>query len=95
MSDVTRLGGCFPVEILIQVLFVLLLVCCVGIIVSVLLQPVRSSGLGATFGGETDSFYGNNKSKTRAGRLELATKVFAIALGVICIGLAIIFRVRG
>lgn len=79
-------------EALIWILFILLIISAVLMVIVVLSQTVKTSGLGATFGGETDSFYGKNKSKTRDGRLMTATKVLAIAIGVICIVLTLLLK---
>ena len=46
------------------------------LIVTVLLQPGESNGLGAIAGG-AETFFGKNKAKTMEGKLALATKVSA------------------
>ena len=79
-------------DVLIWILFIALIICAVAIVVTVLMQSVKSSGLGATFGGETDSFYGKNQRKTRDGRLQFATKLFAVVLAVLCIVLTVLLQ---
>ena len=69
---------------------ILLIVAALILIVTVLLQPGESNGLGAIAGG-AETFFGKNKAKTMEGKLALATKVSAVAfiicaLVVACIG---------
>lgn len=59
-------------------------------IVLVLMQSVKASGMGAAFGGGTDSFFAKNESKTRDGRLKFLTKIVAVLMAVLCIALVII-----
>ena len=53
-----------------------LVVTAVVLIVTVLLQPGESNGLGAIAGG-AETFFGKNKAKTMEGKLALATKISA------------------
>jgi len=55
---------------------ILLIVAALVLIVTVLLQPGESNGLGAIAGG-AETFFGKNKAKTMEGKLALATKVSA------------------
>ena len=61
---------------------VLLVITALVLIVTVLLQPGESNGLGAIAGG-AETFFGKNKAKTMEGKLALATKISA-ALFIIC-----------
>ena len=54
----------------------LLVVTAIVLIVTVLLQPGETNGLGAIAGG-AETFFGKNKAKTMEGKLALATKVSA------------------
>ena len=54
----------------------LLVVTAIVLIVTVLLQPGESNGLGASAGG-AETFFGKNKAKTMEGKLALATKISA------------------
>lgn len=56
---------------------VLLVITSIILIVTVLLQPGESNGLGAITGG-AETFFGKNKAKTMEGKLALATKVSAV-----------------
>ena len=58
------------------VITVLLVITALILIVTVLLQPGESSGLGAIAGG-AETFFGKNKAKTMEGKLALATKISA------------------
>ena len=55
---------------------ILLVIAALILIVTVLLQPGESNGLGAIAGG-AETFFGKNKAKTMEGKLSLATKVSA------------------
>ncbi|MDR0396803.1 MAG: preprotein translocase subunit SecG [Oscillospiraceae bacterium] len=55
---------------------VLLVISSLVVIISVLLQPGETSGLGAIAGG-AETFFGKNKAKSYEGKLALATKVAA------------------
>ena len=61
---------------------VVLVITALVLIVTVLLQPGESNGLGAIAGG-AETFFGKNKAKTMEGKLALATKISA-ALFIIC-----------
>ena len=67
-----------------------LVVTALVLIVTVLLQPGESNGLGAIAGG-AETFFGKNKAKTMEGKLALATKVSAAAF-IIC---ALVIAVLG
>ena len=54
----------------------LLVVTAIVLIVTVLLQPGETNGLGAIAGG-AETFFGKNKAKTMEGKLALATKISA------------------
>lgn len=60
----------------------LLVLSALVLIVTVLLQPGESNGLGAIAGG-AETFFGKNKAKTMEGKLALATKVSAVVF-IIC-----------
>lgn len=64
---------------------ILLIVAAFAMIGLVLMQDTKSSGLGTEFGGNTDSFFGKNRSKTKESRLAFLTQVAAIAIAVFCV----------
>lgn len=63
---------------------VLLVITSIVLIVTVLLQPGESNGLGAIAGG-AETFFGKNKAKTMEGKLALATKVSAVVFTVMAL----------
>ena len=68
---------------------VLLIAAALILIVTVLLQPGESNGLGAIAGG-AETFFGKNKAKTMEGKLALATKVSAAAFIICALVIAVI-----
>ena len=68
---------------------VLLVLTSLVLIVTVLLQPGESNGLGAIAGG-AETFFGKNKAKSMEGKLALATKVSAVVFIVCALLVAVI-----
>ena len=60
------------------------------LVVTVLLQKTKSSGLGASFGGETNSFTAKGKAASREAKLQKLTVVLAIIVGVLALVLTIL-----
>ena len=56
---------------------ILLIIVCLVMIVTVLLQSSQSNGLGA-IGGAAETFFGKNKSKGMEAKLAMLTKICAI-----------------
>ncbi len=77
-------------ETVILVLEILLIVCCACLITVVLMQSTKSAGLGGAFGGDTQSFTPRGKAASREVKLQKATKILAIAGGVIAVVVAIL-----
>lgn len=71
---------------------ILLIAAAVVLIILVLMQDTKGGGLGAEFGGNTDSFFGRNRSKTKEGRLVFLTKVASIAIAVLCVGATLLLK---
>ena len=67
----------------------LLIVAALILIVTVLLQPGESNGLGAIAGG-AETFFGKNKAKTMEGKLALATKASAVVFIICALVVAVI-----
>lgn len=59
------------------------------LVVVVLLQKTKSSGLGASFGGGTNSFTAKGKAASREAKLQKLTVVLAITVGVLALVLTI------
>ena len=66
-------------SIILKILFILV---CVAIVVLVLMQEGKSTGLGA-LNGAAESYWGKNKSRSMEGLLVKGTTVLAIAFVVI------------
>ena len=63
---------------------ILLIVVCLIMIVTVLLQSSERSGLGAV-SGAAETFFGKNKAKGMEAKLALVTKICAVAFVVLAI----------
>lgn len=63
---------------------ILLIIVCLVMIVTVLLQSSERAGLGAV-SGAAETFFGKNKSKGMEAKLALITKICAIAFVVLAI----------
>ena len=59
------------------------------LVVVVLLQKTKSSGLGSSFGGETTSFTQKGKAASREAKLQKLTIILAIIVGVLALVLTI------
>ena len=71
-------------------LTIIQLVSCVVIVLVVLLQSGKSSGLTSVFGGNTDTYMSRNKAKAMDARLAKATKWVAIVFVVLTLLLNIV-----
>ena len=63
---------------------ILLIIVCLIMIVTVLLQSSETNGLGA-IGGAAETFFGKNKAKGMEAKLALITKISAIVFVVLAI----------
>lgn len=77
-------------ETLALVIRIALLVISVLLVVVVLLQKTKSSGLGASFGGETASFTAKGKAASREAKLQKLTIALAAVVGVLALVLTIL-----
>ena len=59
------------------------------LVVVVLLQKTKSSGLGSSFGGETTSFTQKGKAASREAKLQKLTIILAIIVGVLALVLTV------
>jgi len=66
-----------------------LMVISVLLVVVVLLQKTKSSGMGAAFGGETASFTAKGKAASREAKLQKLTIALAAIVGVLALLLTI------
>lgn len=72
------------------VITIALLVVAVLLIIVVLLQKTKSSGMGAAFGGDTQSFTARGRAASREAKLQKLTIILGAALGILAIVLAIV-----
>ena len=77
-------------ETLALVIRIALLVISVQLVVTVLLQKTKSSGLGASFGGETNSFTAKGKAASREAKLQKLTIILAAIVGVLALVLTVV-----
>ena len=77
-------------ETLALIIRIALLVISVLLIVTVLLQKTKSSGLGASFGGETNSFTAKGKAASREAKLQKLTIILAAIVGVLALVLTVV-----
>lgn len=67
------------------ILGIILLLLSVAIIVLVLLQEGKSTGLSGAIAGGAETFFGKNKSRTMESKLVLITKIIAISFFVLAL----------
>lgn len=60
------------------ILTVLLIIDCVAVTVIVLMQEGKQAGLGAMAGGMQDSYWSQNKSRSKEGKLITITRVMVV-----------------
>ena len=77
-------------ETLALIIRIALLVISVLLVVTVLLQKTKSSGLGASFGGETNSFTAKGKAASREAKLQKLTIILAAIVGVLALVLTVL-----
>lgn len=66
-----------------------LMVISVLLVIVVLLQKTKSSGLGASFGGETQSFTAKGKAASREAKLQKLTILLAAIVGALALVLTV------
>lgn len=77
-------------KILETILTILFIIDCIVLTVIVLLQEGKSAGLGALTGA-SDSYWGQNKARSKEGVLVLVTRITAILFVVLAIALNLKF----
>ena len=76
------------IKIALTVVFVVL---CFALVILVLVQKGKSAGLTGSIGGSgADTFWGQNKSRSMEGKLDLATKIGCAAFIVLALLLNIV-----
>ena len=64
-------------EILRIVLNIIFVIDCIALTVVVLMQEGKSAGLGALAGGNSETYWGKNKRRSKEGTLKKVTKIMA------------------
>ena len=64
---------------------------CIALVILVMLQESKSSGLTGTVGGMADSYWGKNKGRTMEGGLVKATSVMGVLFFVLAVVLNLNF----
>ena len=76
-------------EIVVTIIRIAFVLISILLIVVVLVQKTKSSGMGAAFGGETTSFTNKGKAAGREAKLQKLTIILAIVVGVLALVLTI------
>jgi preprotein translocase subunit SecG len=84
-----KIGGSIKMETAALIIRIALMLISVLLVVVVLLQKTKSSGLGASFGGETNSFTTKGKAASREAKLQKLTIILASVVGVLALLLTI------
>ena len=58
---------------------------CIALVILVMLQESKSSGLTATVGGMVDSYWGKNKGRSMEGKLVKWTTILAVVFFVLTV----------
>ncbi len=72
------------------ILTVILVLICVALIVTVLLQEGKSAGLGNLSGMNVDTYWGKHKAQTLEGKLEKTTKFLVAGFMVVALLLNVV-----
>ena len=75
---------------MITALSIIFAIVCVGLILMVLFQSGKSSGLAGLVGGGSDTFLAKNKAKSLDAKLAKATKWVAIAFMVLALAISVV-----
>ena len=65
-------------DILRTIVMVLFVLICIALIVVIMMQESKTSGLSGTINGVADTYWGKNKGRSMEGKLVKATKVLAV-----------------
>ena len=76
-------------EIVATIIRIALVPISILLIVVVLVQKTKSSGMGAAFGGETTSFTAKGKAASREAKLQKLTIILASTVGVLALVLTV------
>ncbi len=67
------------------------MILCVALVIMIMVQKGKSAGLtGSVAGGAAETFWGQNKARSAEGKLDMATKITAVAFVVMALLLNIV-----
>ncbi len=69
---------------------IVLIIVAVGLVTVVLLQQVKSAGLGAAYGGETSSFTARGRAASKEAKLQKLTIILGSVMALLAIAMMII-----
>ncbi|MBB5263814.1 preprotein translocase subunit SecG [Catenibacillus scindens] len=72
-------------DILRTIIMVLFVLICIALVVVIMMQESKSSGLSGAINGVADTYWGKNKGRSMEGKLVQATKVLAALFFVIAL----------
>ena len=76
-------------DILRTIVMILFVLICIALVVVIMMQESKSSGLSGAINGVADTYWGKNKGRSMEGKLVQATKVLAALFFVIALVLNI------
>ncbi|HIS48686.1 MAG TPA: preprotein translocase subunit SecG [Candidatus Scybalocola faecigallinarum] len=74
-------------DILRTIVMVLFVLICIALIVVIMMQESKTSGLSGTINGVADTYWGKNKGRSMEGKLVKATKVLAVLFFILALAL--------
>ncbi len=74
-------------DILRTIVMVLFVLICIALIVVIMMQESKTSGLSGAINGVADTYWGKNKGRSMEGKLVQATKVLAVLFFIIALAL--------
>jgi len=81
-------------DFLYTLLSIIQVILCIAIIVVILVQSSKSTGMGSALSGSADTFFGKNKGRSLDAILKKVTIALAITMGVVVLLLTLIASAR-
>ncbi|SEP87546.1 preprotein translocase subunit SecG [Lachnospiraceae bacterium RM5] len=69
-------------KLIIEICYVII---CIAMVIIVLMQESKTSGLGTSLSGMSDTYWSKNKAHSTEGKLKMATRVLAVLLIVLTV----------
>ena len=74
-------------DILRTIVMILFVLICIALIVVILMQESKTSGLSGAINGVADTYWGKNKGRSMEGKIVQATKVLAVLFFIVALAL--------